>query len=183
MRWIKPLGNIVVPAILFYAAYRIGGIIPAVTLSLSYSIISAIYSKQKYHRVKNSQIVGIFGLIGSATAILFTGEERLYYIPSIVENIIYGGFMTLLSIRHKSVLHFLAKDFEIQWLKQIPEESMLGINVVWLIYFGLKIISKVLGILYLDFNQLYWVVFLLGDPMTVLVILLSVILIRTRRCP
>ncbi len=55
---------------------------------------------------------------------------------------------------------------------------MLNINAIWIIYFALKIISKIVGMLYLNFNQLYWVVFLLGDPMTILMIILSIILIR-----
>lgn len=84
----------------------------------------------------------------------------------------------MLSVRRKSVLHYMAKDFEIVSLEQIPEERMFSINVVWIVYFALKIISKIVGILYWDFNTLYGVVFLLGDPMMVLVIVLSVILIR-----
>ncbi len=44
--------------------------------------------------------------------------------------------------------------------------------------FSIKIISKVLGMLYLDFEKLYWLVFLLGDPMTCAVILLSIYMVR-----
>lgn len=178
MKWIKPLGNMLIPTALFYVVYHVGGIIPAVIISLAYTLISVIYSKMKGNAIKNSQIVGVLGLIGSAMAILFTGEEKLYYIPSIIENVFFLGIMIVLSVCRKSVLHFLAKDFEIESLKQIPEESMFSINVVWIIYFSIKIISKIAGILYLDFNKLYWVVFLLGDPMTILVIIISVMLIR-----
>lgn len=178
MRWIVPLGNMVIPAILFYGVYRVAGIIPAVIISLTYSLISVIYSKLKNHAVKNSQIIGILGLVSSAVMILFTGEEKLYYIPAIIQNVGFLGFIVALSLQKKSVLHFLAKDFEIESLKQVPEENMFSINVVWIVYFALKILSKIAGILYLDFNTLYWVVFLLGDPMTILMIILSVILIR-----
>lgn len=156
MKWMKPLGNMLIPAVLFYAAYHVVGMIPAVIVSLVYSLISVIYAKRKNNTVKNSQIIGILGLAGSVTAILFTEEEKLYYIPAIIENMIFLGFMIILSIYHKSVLHYLAKDFEIESLEQIPEESMFSINVVWIIYFVLKIISKIVGILYLDFNKLYW---------------------------
>lgn len=178
MKWIKTLGNMLIPAVLFYAVYHVAGIIPAVVVSLAYSLVSVIYSKCKESRVKNSQIIGILGLIGSAAAILFTGEEKLYYLPSIIENMIFLGFMIVLSVRRKSVLHYLAKDFSIQSLEQIPEESMFSVNALWMIYFVLKIVSKIVGILYLDFRKLYWVVFFLGDPMTILVVILSVILIR-----
>lgn len=178
MKWMKPLCNIVIPAALFYVAYHVAGIVPAIIVSLVHCILSVIHSKSKGNQVKNSQIIGFLGLVGSATAILFTGEEKLYYVPSMIENVIFLGFMIVLSIRRKSVLHYLARDFDIQSLEQVPEERMFSINAVWMAYFLLKIISKVIGILYLNFRELYWVVFLLGDPMTILVVILSIILIR-----
>lgn len=180
MKWMKPLCNLVLPAVLFYIFYHAAGIIPAIVISLVYSVGSVLYTKYKDHKVKNSQIVGIIGLAASAAAIVFTGEEKLYYLPSIIENMIFLGVMIVLSVRHKSVLHYLAKDFEIAVLEQIPEESMFSVNALWMAYFALKIVSKFLGILYLDFKMLYWIVFLLGDPMTIVVVMASVYLIRAR---
>ncbi len=178
MKLLKPFSDMVLPAALFYIIYNAVGIIPAVIVSLLYSSGSAIYSKRKGNAINNSQIIGILGLLSSAVAIAFTGEEKLYYVPSVFGNALFLGFMTILSVRHKSVLHYLAKDFDIKSLKEIPEEKMLRINIVWMIYFALKVISKLAGILYLDFNKLYWLVFVLGDPMTILVIIISVVLIR-----
>ena len=180
MKWMKPLCNLVLPAVLFYVFYHAAGIVPAIVISLVYCVGSVLYTKYKDQKVKNSQIVGILGLAASAGAIVFTGEEKLYYLPSIVENVIFLGFMIVLSVRHKSVLHYLAKDFEIAALEQISEESMFSVNVLWMTYFALKIISKILGMLYLDFKMLYWTVFLLGDPMTIVVVMASVCLIRAR---
>lgn len=178
MKWFKPLCNIFIPAILFYAVYHAAGIIPAVIISAAYSSLSIIYSKLRNNTVKNSSIIGILGLISSAVMILFAGEEKLYYVPSIIQNILFLGFTVVLSIQRKSILHYLTKDFEIESLKRVPEESMFSVNVIWIMYFMLKILVKILGILYLEFNALYWIVFLLGDPMTIIVVILSVILIR-----
>lgn len=178
VKWLKPLGNMVMPAFLFYAVYYVWGIIPAMILSLAYGILSLTHAKFRHRTVKNSQIIGILGLVSSAVIILFAGEEKLYYIPAVIQNMIFLGFIIVLSVRRKSILHFLAKDFALESLKQVPEKNLLSINVVWLIYFVLKILSKIVGILYLDFHTLYWVVFLLGDPMTILVVVLSIILVR-----
>lgn len=180
MKWLRPLCNLLIPTVIFYILYNAIGIIPAVIASVGYSLVSAAYSKYKDKKVKNSQIIGILGLAASAAAIVFTGEEKMYYVPSLVENMIFLIFMIVLSVRHKSVLHYLAKDFSIASLERIPQESMLSINIVWMIYFALKIVSKIVGILYLDFKKLYWIVFLLGDPMTIFVIVLSVLIIRRR---
>ena len=56
MKWLKPLGNMVIPAILFYIAYHVVGIIPAVIISLAYSLISAVFFTiwQKILRLNHS---------------------------------------------------------------------------------------------------------------------------------
>lgn len=180
MKWIKSLGNMVIPAVVFKIVYNTLGIIPAVILSLGCSLVSVIYSKSKGNGIKNSQVIGILGLAGSAAAIIFSGDEKLYYVPSIFQNALLLGFAITLSLKHKSILHYLAKDFEIHSLDRISEEDMKSINIIWIIYFALKIIVKIVGILYLDFNMLYWIVFLQGDPMMVLMIVISGILIRVQ---
>ena len=178
MQWLKSLINMALPTSLFYVLYKVVGIIPAVIISGVYSFGILLYEKKRNGTVKNSQIIGVIGLIGSALAIGFTGNEKYYYVPSLIENVIFLGFMLVLTMKKKSVLHFLAKDFGIESLEQIPEDDMLNVNLLWMFYFGVKIASKIMGLLYLDFEKLYWLVFLLGDPMTIIVIVLSVIMIR-----
>ncbi len=178
MKWMKPIGNIIIPTALFYIVYHAMGVIPAIMISLLQGIAAAIYAKHRKIQMKNSQKIGILGLVGSAIVILFTGEEKLYYVPAMLENMVFLGFMVALSIRRKSVLHYLAKDFDIKALDKISEERLLRVNLIWMVYFLLKIVSKMVGILYLNFRELYWLVFLLGDPMTILVIVLSVVFVR-----
>ncbi len=177
-RWLKPALNMVLPAVLFYACYKAAGIMPATILSVGYSIASIIYSHVRKEKISNSKIVGVVGLIGSAAAIGLTGEAKYYYLPALIENAVFLIFMLILTIRKKSVLHYLAKDFRIESLECIPEQKMFGINLLWMLFFVCKICSKIIGILFLDFEHLYWLVYLLGDPMTIVVIILSIILIR-----
>ena len=178
MKWIRPFSRMVMPTLLFYGLYRTAGILPAITISLGYGLASVIYSKIKENEVKNAQVLGILVLAASAAAVLFTGDEKLYYLPGAIQNALFLGFFLVLSVQRKSVLHYIAKDFEIQSLRRIPEESMLCVNILWTFYCAIKLISKIVGMLYWDFEKLYWAVFLLGDPATILVIILSAILIR-----
>lgn len=171
------LVNMILPALMFFAAYKLWGIIPAIAVSTLYSIISIVVSAIR-DKLKNSQVIGLLGLIGSAVAIYFTGDEKFYYIPALIENIIFLGFMIYLCVRRKSIFHFILKDFEIDSLQRVSENRLMNVNTVWLAFFVLKIISKVIGILYLDFKQLFWLVFILGDPMTIVAVVISVILIR-----
>ena len=176
-RVIVTLVNIILPSLMFYAAYKLWGIIPAIAVSTLYSIISIIVSAIR-DKAKNSQVIGLLGLVGASVAIYFTGEEKFYYIPALIMNIVYLGFMIYLCARKKSIFHFILKDFEIDYLQCIPEDRVMNVNIIWLVFFALKIISKVIGILWLDFKQLFWLVFILGDPMTIVAVVLSVILIR-----
>lgn len=178
MKWIRPLGNMIIPAIAFYIAYRTIGMIPAVIISLGYSLVSVVHTLIKKKNIKNSQVIGLLGLAGSAVAVTLSGNEKAYYIPSVFQNILFLVFAIILSFKRKSILHYLAKDFEISSLRRIPEKNMMCVNMIWLLYFALKIIVKIAGILYLDFNKLYWVVFLQGDPMMILVIVISIGMIR-----
>lgn len=178
MKWIRPLGNMIIPAIVFYIAYQTIGIIPAVIISLGYSLVSVIHTFVKRKNIKNSQVIGLLGLASSAVAVILSGNEKAYYIPSVFQNMLFLVFAIALSVRRKSILHYLAKDFEISSLRRIPEKNMMCVNMIWLFYFALKIIVKIGGILYLDFNALYWVVFLQGDPMMVLMIVISIGMIR-----
>lgn len=54
MKWLKPLGNMVIPALLFYAAYHVADIIPAMVISLVYSLFSIVYARFRNNRVNNS---------------------------------------------------------------------------------------------------------------------------------
>ena len=167
----------ILPTLIFFVVYKFWGILPAIAFSTLCSLITIVVSAI-IGKVKNSQIIGLLGLLSSAIAIYFSGEEKFYYVPALIENIIFLGFMIYLCIQRKSIFHFILKDFEIDSLQSIPEDQLMSVNIIWLIFFALKIISKTVGILYLDFKQLYWLVFILGDPMTIVAVVLSVILIR-----
>ena len=171
------LVNMILPTLIFFVVYKLWGIIPAIAFSTLCSVISIVVAAIR-DKVKNSQVIGLLGLVSSAVAIYFTGEEKFYYIPALIENIIFLGFMIYLCARRKSIFHFILKDFEIDSLQCIPEDRLMNVNIVWLVFFVLKIVSKTIGIFYLDFKQLYWLVFILGDPMTIVAVVISVVLIR-----
>ena len=178
MKKIIPILNLILPTILFYWVYTKWGIIPATCLSILVSGISLAVQYHKTKKISNTAVIGLLGLLASGIAIYFTGNEKYYYVPALAMNVITFCFLCTLSIQKKSVLHYLAKDFEIAAIKQIPQENMHLLNVIWLIFFGCKILTKIIGIIYLDFHKLYWLVFLMGDPATVFMIVVSIIIIR-----
>lgn len=170
--------NMIFPSILFYFIYTFWGIILAIVFSVLFNGISISVQYYKKRRIFNTSVLGLLGLIGSAVAICFTGNEKFYYVPALVINVINFLFLCVLSIQKKSIFHYLTKDFEITVLKRLPQENLCFLNIIWLIFFGLKIITKVMGLFYLKFDELYWLVFWMGDPAMVLMIIFSVVVIR-----
>ncbi len=178
MKRIVYILNLVLPTILFYWVYSKCGIIPAPCLSVLVSGIFQAVQFYKTRKISNTAVLGLLGLIIAGISISFTGNEKYYYVPGLVKNMITIGVLSVLLIQKKSVLHYLTKDFEIAAIEQIPQENMRLLNVIWLLFFGCKIMVKIIGIIYLDFHKLYWLVFLMGDPAMVLMIVVSVIIIR-----
>ena len=117
MRYVKIVANLVLPSILFYGIYRIAGILPAVLLSLGINLILLSIDIIKKRPIANTQILGILGGVFSALAVWGGGNEKWTFVPALLQNIIMTGFFILLTIRKKSVLKFICKDFQIKQSK------------------------------------------------------------------
>jgi len=83
-------------------------------------------------------------------------------------------------VKSKSVFLFLVKDFEFELFKNLNDRDVLSLNYIWLVYCMLKIISKIVVMITLDFIKLYWLVFWLGEPINILLIVISFAYIKKR---
>lgn len=178
MKKISPIMNIIIPTIAFWICYRLFGLLPAMIISILISLVTVLQAYTKKKQVSNTQIIGLVGLILSSISIVLSGNEKLYYIPALISNIVLLSFMVVLTIKRKSVFLYLAKDFQIKSLQHISEQDVLSLNYLWMCFFFLKCISKIAGLIYLDFEKMYWVVFFLGDPAMLIVVGISVIHIK-----
>ena len=124
MKKIFSIANIIMPTIIFYWIFKIWGIIFAAMISVLYNGMSLGVQFRKSGTISNTSVIGLLGLIGSAIAIYFTGNEKYYYIPALAINIITFCFLCVLSGNKKSVLHYLAKDFDIKAIAQIPQDNL-----------------------------------------------------------
>ncbi len=130
--WVAAGANILLPTLLFYVCYKAWGVVPAAFISMGYSAAAMLLSWIRKKEVGNTQVFGIVASLGAAFVIACTGEGKYYYVPALIQNAVLLAFMLALSIRRKSVLHFLAKDFKIPSLSTVPEDSMLGVSIIWI---------------------------------------------------
>lgn len=178
MRYVKTIGNLILPSILFYGIYRIAGILPAVLLSLGINLILLSIDIIKKRPIANTQILGILGGVFSALAVWGGGNEKWTFVPALLQNIIMTGFFILLTIRKKSVLKFICKDFQIKTIESMQDDKLQPLNLLWLAFFCLKIFVKIAGLVLLDYDKLYLLTFLMGDPALLLVVLFTVLIIK-----
>ena len=177
---IVKLLQFILPSAVFFICYLFIGILPAIIVSAIITVSVMIYELIKHKKVTNSQILGLLGLFLSFVAIYFTGNEKLYYVPALIENCVFACFMVVLTAKKMSVFHYITKDFNIRSVKIVPESELMLLNILWVAFFIVKITSKVVGILWLEFETLYWLVFALGDPMNIAIFALSVFIINRK---
>lgn len=178
MRYVRPIVNIFMPTLIFYMVYKLLGILPAVVLSLLINVVLLIADYAKRKTVSNSQIMGIVGGILSALAIWGGGSEKWTFVPALIQNVVMLAFFAVLTLKRRSILKYILADFQVKAFENVKEENLLTVNVVWVVFFTLKIIAKILGILMLDYDSLYWVVFFMGDPAFIVAVIISILMIR-----
>lgn len=60
----------------------------------------------------------------------------------------------------------------------MQDDKLQPLNLLWLAFFCLKIFVKIAGLVLLDYDKLYLLTFLMGDPALLLVVLLTVLIIK-----
>ncbi len=175
---LKRLVFLLLPTILFFVCYSVWGILPAVIISGAVSFLVAIFTFIRTRKLPGSQLIGILGMIISFAAIYFTGNDKYYFLTPLVSNCILVIVAFILTIRKKSIFHLVAKPFKLPQIADIPESAFLSLNVMWLVALVVKTLSKLLGVLLLDFKTIYWIAYVLSDPLTVVLLIVSVYLVR-----
>lgn len=178
MRYLRPIINITLPTIVFYIAYKLLGILPAVVLSLIINMMILIYDYVKRKPITNTQIIGILGGVFSVLAIWGGGSEKWTFVPALIQNIVMTVLFVVLTVKKQNILKFLLEDFQVKILEGMKDEKLMMINIIWIMFFILKILVKLIGIVMLDYESLYWLVFMMGDPAFIIVVILTVIILR-----
>ena len=108
------------------------------------------------------------------------GYEKFYYLPALVQNCAVMVMVITLCLKSKSVFIYIVKDFEIPIFKNVSDADVLPLNYLWIGYCLLKILSKVIGMIALDFVSLYWLDFFSGTPLNVLLIIISYYFVKKK---
>ena len=177
---IKQITYMLLPAVTFYICYLFINILYATAIAALIATGVIVFNLAKHRKVANTQLLGLLSLLLSFAAVYNTGNENLYFVPSIISNFITASLIFILTMKRKSVLHYAVKEFDSQFLESVDERDVIMLNYLWIAFFVLKMVARTIGVLWLDFSVVYWVSFTLGDPMNVAVVALSIFYIRKK---
>ena len=176
----KAIVRMMLPGASFLALYYFTSLQIAILVSCVASLLLLTLDIRKERTIKNSNVIGIMGLIFQMISAFFVGYEKFYYVPALVQNCAVMVMVLALCLKSKSVFLYIVKDFEIPIFKNVSDADVLPLNYLWIGYCLLKIISKVIGMIALDFVSLYWLVFFLGTPLNILLIIISYYFVKKK---
>lgn len=158
------------PAILFMVLYK--NISFRVALIVAFAVGIVVYSMEykKNRKLTSMDKLGIFGLITQTIMALFANNPKTYFIYPLIENVIFAIiFFGSLFLKMDAVT-YISQDFtEGEALKElIPLHRKL--TTLWGIYYILKAVIKVIGLMSWSFDTLYWVSWITGTPMFIVLI-------------
>lgn len=153
------------PAILFMILYK--GISFKAALIVGFTVGIIIYSieHRKNGKLTSMDKLGVFGLITQTIMALLAKNPKMYFIYPLIENLIFVViFLGSLFLKMDAVT-YISKDFtEGETLKDlIPLHRKL--TILWGIYYLVKALIKVIGLMKWSFDTLYWVSWITGTPM------------------
>ncbi len=168
------------PGISFLAVYYFTNLQIAIVLSCIAGLVLLALDIRKEKAIKNSNVIGMIGLAFQMVSAFCAGYEKLYYLPALVQNCVVMVMVIAFCLKSKSIFLYIVKDFDFPIFRNVRDEDVLPLNYLWIGYCLLKILSKVIGMVALDFISMYWLVFLLGTPLNILLIIISYYFVKKR---
>ena len=137
----------------------------AVIIGVLYGALFYIHKYIKYRRFESFDVVVIAGLIVQLLLSFISKNKMVYFIYPIISNLVYATIFAVSLIRKKDVASYLAKDMcrdKETYVTLLP--AFRRITFLWLGFFLLKAFIGALGIFYLSFERIYWILWIIGTP-------------------
>lgn len=172
--------RILAPSIVFFLFLSMQGVKGAIFASCIVEMMIIVYELARDKKMTNSSVIGAIALLFQIISSFLAGYEKLYYVPAFIQNCVVMVLVSTMCIKRKSVFLYIVKDFKFALFDSISDQDVMPLNYIWIGYCLLKILSKVIGLITLDFVALYWIVFALGDPLNILLLVISYIYVKRK---
>lgn len=152
----------------------------AILSSCIVGILIFICDIVKVKKITNSSVIGGIALLFQIISSFLAGYEKLYYVPALLQNGVVMLLLIAMCVKKQSIFLYMVKDLKIALFESMKDQDVMDLNYIWIGYCLLKILSKVVGLVTLDFVTLYWIVFALGDPLNILLLVISYICVKRK---
>ncbi len=154
-----------ISTLIFVLLYRYLPFKVAVIIGVLYGALFYIHKYIKYRRLESFDTVAVTGLAVQLLLSLISKNKMVYFIYPIISNSVYAAIFGVSLVRKKDVASYLAKDMcrdKETYTTLLP--AFRRITFLWLGFFLLKAFLGALGIIYLSFEDIYWIQWVIGTP-------------------
>lgn len=162
------------PAIIFFLVYKYISFRYAIILGFCIGVIIYLSKYIQEKRLTSFDYLGIFGLVFQTVIGFLAENPKTYFIYPLISSSIYAILFGISLLFKHDVVSYLAKDFvetEKIYIKCKP--LYRTITYIWTFYFFIKVIIKLIGLYVWSFDLLYLVNWLIGTPITLLLLWFS----------
>ena len=167
----KQIIRSVIPAILFMVIYKFISFKVAVVIGFTVGLFMYIHEYNKNKKLSSFSYLGIFSLICQTIMSLFAQNPKTYFVYPLIFNLIYAIIFGVSLIIKRDMISFFAKDMcETEEEFEELKPAFRYVTLLWFIFFLIKIVIKVVGLLNWSFEILYIVNWIVGTPMSLILI-------------
>lgn len=164
----------VLPAIIFLLSYRNVSYKFALITGLVSGVIVFGYKYKANGKLSAFDNIGIFGLIVQSSISFIAEDPQMYFIYPIIQNAVFALVFIISLFTPLDACSYIAKDFtESEEILKLMRPTYKKLTIVWSMYYLVKMTVKIFGIMNWSFEQLYTVNWILGTPVSALLLFYS----------
>ena len=170
----KEILKSLLPAILFMIIFKFYSYKIALGVGLVVGAIIYISEYRKHNKLSTMDKLGLFGLIIQSILGALASNPKVYFVYPLIENVVFSVIFLGSLFTKNNVISLFAKDYiRDENTYEIMKPSYYKLTLLWGLLFVLKAIIKGIGIMNWSFELLYSVNWILGTPLSILLLWFS----------
>lgn len=161
-----------IPALLFLLVFKYVSYKAALIVGFVFGILVFSHKYKVNGELRSFDRIGIYGLIIQSVISLIAENPRIYFLYPLVQNIVVTIVFIGSLLWREDACSYLAKDYvKSESIMKLMRPTYRKLTYMWSLYYIIKIVIKVFGLINWSFEKLYVVSWLFGTPVSVALLL------------
>lgn len=161
------------PAVLFLIVFKVYSYDLALITGLAIGTAIYGYTYKKKGCLSALDKIGLLGLIIQSIIGLIANNEKMYFAYPLVQNAVVTMLLFISLFLKDDIISLIARDFNDEEDRELMRPTYRKLTMMWGVFFLIRTVVKVIGLLNWSFEMLYTVNWVLGTPVSVAMIYLS----------